>query len=709
MPRFAIPLLAILFTLPSLAADNLKPPKGGWLNDVPPDQVKIDPGRRNAFFYVGEPISFTLKGPAPDHFEVRNYWGEIVDKGPATTPSLNLKQQPSGWYKLYLFGQPNPADPKTADRIAEYRSFYGDCVGGICFVIARDNPNFPKLPPIGQYPAPGNNDEVMRAVTAMGPQRHSADASKPDESIKNLEKEIAVDKELYLGRDPVRPRALLIAFPNGTKGKLEGVKKIVEHFKNDVKYYEPRNEPNGGSNGTDFVKNEMIDFYKTVKSIDPSLHVIGPGTVSIGPMKSGLIFIEDYLKAGGADYIDGFSFHFYNGINGDLWMGRKSLDTLTALLKKYNADKKELWQTEQGFFACVYGDYQPHLQARWTMLEIMLFEQYGLPKEHNHLWYDVSHGFWDFPTWWENDDHGFNPALPLMRVWSEELFGTKFSKAYDLGPNGNTLYIGSLFEGEKKRTAAFMSAGSPDGRIEFSVKGPADKLHVVSAFGIESDLPVTAGHATLKVPQLPVYVELSPGQDITPIPQDFGPNLARATGVKITTSGTGKHPVDPKIPNDISKLNNGQLENWYYTQKTPAQPWMDDTKTFPAWIELDFPNPTKIERVNIYAPAPWQWQGTLVNYELQYNDAGKWITIEHVNEPLKTFKVVTPSTRTKVDSYFSDRHIFQHHFPAINTDKIRIVVNNTTFGGGATEDVAKAGGQTGPHHVMLREIEVYAK
>ena len=87
-----------------------------------------------------------------------------------------------------------------------------------------------------------------------------------------------------------------------------------------------------------------------------------------------------------------------------------------ALLKKYDADGLEKWQTEQGYFACVYGSYQPRLQGRWTMLEMMLFEQYGLPKEHNHLWYDRSHGFWDFPTWWENDDNSFNPAAPLMRI-----------------------------------------------------------------------------------------------------------------------------------------------------------------------------------------------------------------------------------------------------------------------------------------------------
>jgi hypothetical protein len=58
---------------------------------------------------------------------------------------------------------------------------------------------------------------------------------------------------------------------------------------------------------------------------------------------------------------------------------------------------------------------------------------------------------------------------------------------------------------------------------------------------------------------------------------------------------------------------------------------------------------------------------------------------------------------------FSDRHIFQHEFKRVTTSKIRLLVHNTTFGGGATEEVATSGGQTGPHQVMLREIEVYGR
>lgn len=711
----ALMALALGWLLPSREARAAQePPKPGWVNQFPKDMVKLDSGRRNPLFYVGEPIAFKLDGPSAERFEVRDFWGDVVDKG-AANRTLSLKQQPPGWYKLYIFGKPVGANKEQGAgraEAAQYRAWYGDAVGGTTFVVFRDDPHFPKLPPPGKYPDPNTGDEVMRGVSGMGPQRHSADASKPDESIKNLEREIATDRALYLPFDPVRKRVLFIAFPNGTKGHLDGVKKIVEHFQHDVAYFEPRNEPNYGSIGADFVKNEMRDFYRTVKSVNPALKVLGPGIVSLGPNANGLVFIEDFLKAGGAQYIDAFSFHIYNGVNGDLFLARRTLDGLTDLLKKYHANSKELWQTEQGYFACVYGSYQPHLQARWTMLEMMVFEQFGLPKEHNHLWYDVSHGFWDVPTWWENDDRSFNPALPLMRVWSEELFGTKFVKAYDLGPVGNKLYLGSLFAGDKKEVAAFMSAGSTDGKIQLRVGGGLvhfTKLHMVSAFGVETDLTVADGLATLPVPELPVYVELAAGQSLEVVPQDFGPNLARLPGVKATASGSGVHPVDKKIPNDISKLTNGEFENWYYTQKPIAQPWMDDTHGFPAWVQLSFPQPTEIGRVIIYAPAPWQWQGTLVDYELQYDAAGKWITIEHVVEPLKTFKVLTAATRTKVDSFFSDRHIFQHQFKPITTTKIRLLVHNTTFGGGATEEAAKSGGQTGPHQIMLREIEVYGR
>jgi hypothetical protein len=508
----------------------------------------------------------------------------------------------------------------------------------------------------------------------------------------------------------------MIAFPNGTS-RLDGVKKIVEHFKDVVEYYEPRNEPNGGSNGTNFVSKEMRPFYETVKAVSPNLKVMGPGTVSIGPGGGGLGFIEDFFKADGGNYIDAFSFHFYNGLNGDMPMGKRSLDALLALMKKYNAQDKELWQTEQGYFACVYGDFQPRHQGQWTMLEMMLFEQYHLPKEHNHLWYDFSHGFWDFPTWWENDEGGLNPAAPLMRVYAEEVFGTNFAKAYDFGPAGNKIWLGSLFTGKDKNVAMFLSAGDPRGQLTVKVTG-GDKLHLTSAFGVESDVPVSNGLATFNVPELPVWVDLAKGQSIEVIPTDWGKNLAMEENVTVDAM---KQPPEVMKKNDdpsaegfaadpAAKINNGVFEDWYYDQQKTSEPWDQLVEKFPTWVRMNFPKPTEISRVVIHATPPWQKQGSLLDYELQYWDKTQWKTIEHVKEDAKTFGFYSPATRTSVDSFYNDRCVFQHQFKPITTDKIRLLIHETTYGGSAAAIMAEAGGQGwGKPMYGIREIEVYNK
>ncbi len=692
--KYLVCILPVVTTVLILGA---APMRGqGWVKTKRPGLVTLDSGKRNPVFMVGEPIQFSIKGNGAINWEVRGFEGDILDRGTTGDGTqISIKPQPPGWYKLYVYG-------------SEAHPPFGTEVGGTTFVVFRKKSGFPDLPPkgtpYGSYPA---MDEPMRGVTGMGPQRHAVDANKPDESIRKLEADIELDKTYYLPYDPLRKRALMVAFPNGTKN-LDGVRKIVEHFKNDVEYWEPRNEPNGGSTGANFVVNEMKPFYETVKSVDPKLKVLGPGTVSIGPFGSGLNWIEDFLKADGGKYIDAFSFHAYNTVNGDLWLARKGMDSLKALLAKYGLEKIEKWQTEQGFFAAMYGSYQPGHQARWTTLEMMVYEQYGIPKEHNHLWYDRSHGFWEFPTWWENEDGSLNPAAPLMRVWSEELYGTRFAHSYDLGANGNTLYLGSIFTGPGKRVAAFQSAGSTDGHIEIKVSS-GSKLHIVSAFGVESDLPVRAGKVDLPVPQLPVYVEPTKDQQITPIPIDFGPNLALQAGVTASASGTGQHPLDKRIDNNIKKIINGVYENWYWNQQRDTQPWMDDTKGFPAWVEIDLPSPQKVSRVLVFSGNPWQWMASLLDYELQVDQSGKWVTVDRVSEPARTIKVYTSVTRTTVDSFATDRWIFQHSFKPVVTSKIRLLVHDTTWGGGATQDVVMAGGQTGAHQIMLREVEIYAK
>jgi len=714
---------ALLLLVLSIVGAGAPAARANWLFSYPPNQVTLDSGHRNNVFMVGDPIQFSLtifnygtyNSPGTVRYEVRDYWGSVAASGtvPApvpngpTTLSLPTITQP-GWYKLYLHQSASVAP-------------WGDSMGGTMFVIFRQNANFPAEP---SENAPDNSggsdggDEVARGVTGMGPQRHPVgDASQPAAAIASIGPAIAQDKQYYTPFDPQRSRPLLVAFPNGVgasdpvqQGKnLAGLTQIVTQFHSDVKYWEPLNEPNYKYSPADYINKELKPFYQTVKAVDPTCKVLGPGIVTIGP--GGLSWIEGFLQAGGAKYIDAFSFHAYNNVNGDLTLARESLGGLNALLTKYGVGGIEKWQTEQGYFAACYGAYQPRLQGRWTMLQMMVYEQYGIPKEHNHLWYDKSHGFWDFPAFWENEDGlysygSFDPAAPLMRVWSEELYGTNFQSAYNLGALGNNLYVGSLFGGPGKQVAAFQSSGSTDGSLTLSVTG-GSSLHVVSAFGVASDLPVTAGQAVLPVPEIPVYVELAPGQTIQPVPVDYGANLALTPGTVATTSGNGQSPLNASYPNDIGKVINGTLENWYYNQGNGDHPWMGNDASLPGWVQITLPRPMIISHAVVYAGVPWQNDGSLLDYELQYDQNGSWVTLSHPVEPTNVVDFFTSTVFCTADSFYSDRDVFVHDFAPVTTQKIRLLVHNTTYGGAPTQDIVTAGGQPGPHQITLREIELY--
>jgi len=72
-------------------------------------------------------------------------------------------------------------------------------------------------------------------------------------------------------------------------------------------------------------------------------------------------------------------------------------------------------------------------------------------------------------------------------------------------------------------------------------------------------------------------------------------------------------------------------------------------------------------------------QGSLLDFELQYHNGSDWVTLERFTEDPKTFKVYTPITRTSVDSFYSDRWIFEYHGQPVKTDRIRLLVHEATW------------------------------
>lgn len=681
--------------------------------------VYLNFGKQNNMFYIGEPVSFTISKEGATTYEIRNYLGDIVESGNVVAQNNTYKVDTGitepGWYKVYLYGNFN-------------KEVMGNIAGGDTFVIVRNNSNFPARPTDGtkaQY-YDATKDNIMRGLIAVGPFRHAIRQDKitdPAAAIAYLQPDIDQDLQYYMAYDDgQRPRKLMIAFPDGTKGYESNITQIATHFKDNVKYWEPRNEPYG--DGAKYATEELCPFYNAVKAADPSLKILGPGTVSI--QAGDLSFIQAVFNAGGNKCIDGLSFHAYNVVNGDLALARRELNDLKELLKKNNLENIEIWQTEQGYAAPIYGAYEPRHQGHWIMMHKMVFEQYGIPKEQDHYWYDKSHGFWDFPMFLVGGDNGDSPepGFILIRNWSEELYGTKYVSAYDFGSVDNKFFIASLFEGPNKKVAAFMNNNLAPTKIKLSVSS-GETLKIVSAMGKESQISVTNHVAELEVPELPVYVELSSNQTISVIKRDLGENLTQMLGTKVFASTEAGDPDNPQTDNSVNKIinnfeesdrHNNEYEKYHKVTWEYGKPWMsrnvntaETSRDFPMTVEIDLPTVMDINKVNVLASPPWQWVGSLLDYDLQYEKDGQWITLETVQEPTKTWNVYTPLTvsATTVDSFYSERWIFLHEFKTVRASKIRLYIRDATWGGGATQAVAKAGGQTGPHWVTLREIEIF--
>lgn len=656
----------------------------------PPIVANLTSQKRSNVFYPNEPLLFTFDQPAT-RYEARDYRGNLVDSGNLTTSStrLTVKPQALGCYKLYLFG----------DR--DQGLMYGKAIGGTTFCVFRNSKDFPALPAKdvagGSHPS---QDAPVRGVVGMGPQRFRADADNVEQTIKNLEIDIALDKKYYLPFDKTRNRVLLVAFGNGTKN-LAGVRRIVERFKNDVAYWEPRNEPNFGASGRDFVVNELKPFYETVKSVDSKLKVLGPGTVGINADMQP--WLDEFFTAGGGKYLDAFSFHFYNGINGDVFLGRRALNTLMAMLKKHGLENIEKWQTEQGNFAALYKVYQPAHQARWTMLQMMLFEQYGISKEHNHLWYDRSHGFWDIPAWSVNDDGSLNPQAATMRVWSEELSGTRFHRVLDFGANGNNLYLGAEFRSPdaNKTVLSMMSVGDTRGAVEVTVTG-GKTLRVVSAWGVAKELAIRGNRVLVPVAELPTYIEVARNQSVRVLPINYGANLARAQNVEVVASAQAEKVA-------LSAITNGRWENGSWDNQDHA--WSALNPALPFTLDFAWPQPQSVSRVVIYAAPPWSPQATLLDYEVQAQVDGAWKTLARETEPTRDFLVWTPPTRTVIDIFHSDRWVFESRFAPVQTAKVRLLIHKVTNGGGIIPlvDQIKGGQAWNVPIVNLREVQVFAK
>jgi len=648
----------------------------------------LDSGKFLNAFFPGEALTFTLTGGgAAATYEVRDYNGNIVVANTAISGgTITLPALPLGWYKIYL------------KRSADFGMPWFFAGGELCFCIVRSSSPLLARPAQGIAYTVETNDfgqhYPARGFFGLGPGRHKIDdLTAPSPTAANMASSITYELSNRT-TDSARPFKPMVAHPNGYSGQSANLTAIVQQgvaAAGGQVFFEGRNEPNIGIAAATYAT-EQNAFAAVVHAAHANGKVLGPATLNIcgDPINSGgpsLNWINSILPLVGAN-LDGISFHNYDNPGGALAANRLVFERWVAVLTANGVHNKPRWNTEFGSqFAVASGAFMPHVQARLTMLDLQMHEQYLIPKENTSLFYDNSHGFWGFPSFWVMREYSagqITPLGPLMRIWAEELFGKNFSARLDFGSE-NDLYIGSRFTAAGGSSViTLQSGGGHSGTMAIAITG-ATSVVKSDAWGNLTTLNATDGLVYTTVDGLPCYIRCPAGVTATPVAVNYGIETIKSQYSTVTAT---QNSATAALASNGKQ--DGSSEIWPHDQY--VEDWIA-TGQVVTWQTL-YPKMTGFNKVVVTCPFPTNGISTLVNFTIEARGIftpGVWQAIAAWTLNPATNQVLWTSTNDAGGCYVDNFYDFQTQFPvrydpALYADGIRLVVQKTTYGGRPTPE-----------------------
>jgi hypothetical protein len=596
----------------------------------------------------------------------KDEWTAKLDKGQAIK-TVSFTPPRFGWYAVQLQAY------ARKERLGGWQKHVGV------------TPRFPGMIELKQGELrTGWNDEALQAFSGL-----MLDHANTRMGLENAERVLA---------DTAKYGVTLLMQFDGPPTADE-VRKWVTRYKGRIKYWEVVNEPNfsmGPQQYADVIKR----VYPIVKEIDPAATVMGPGGIDLG-------WYAALYDAGGGKYLDVVSIHDYEG-NEDIdpFHWTHQLTELRKLMVRYGDADKPLWQTERAISGVRLGFVGPTQAVRMT-LQRDLLETFGIPNNHNNHYYAAVTGDNAMPTF-VFSDAGPHPAALACRTRCAMTLNRTFTERIDFGPIGNQVFLGLRYQGKDGATVTLRNLGCLDHPLEVFVKG-GDAIEVVDAFGNAQRVPLVEGQAVLTIAQMPSYVRLTPQQELTIYPIDFGRNLA--SEAKYVYSGESKS--DPKL------LYDGLFQNHH-----PSTPWGPEWqgaykgKVFndkPETFDMVFDKPRLIQKLLLFGVRSDNLHSALLDYDLQYQEGSRWITVAEVRTPCPPTDLVE-SPLCKWSMWYLDNNCFVHEFAKpVKTDKLRLVVRRITRGcltDMIAEDAANEGKPADKlwhpaESLQFRELEIY--
>lgn len=635
------------------------------------------------FFTDAETVSFTVAGTAAVTYELRNYYGTVIATGAVGSAgsTLSLGVLPLGWYKLYFIRSTPIAPPWFAAG------------GEVTFAVIRATSVLKARPTASTSPVSsdrlGNGfDLPARGICGVGPARHQIrlDATNYAADKAGALADIAYENT-YRNNDTGRPFAQFLAFPNFDATVPAQVTNLTDAVQAcvaaGVTWFESVNEPNSGSGDYTLYYASFNTFCDTVHAAHASAKTMGPCTIAVyGDWSSdgggSARYAYKVLTNAGASRIDGFSFHNYNSGAGDLPTMRATLDNMVATLTAAGVTGKPRWNTEAlSQFASANGVGIEALQAKNSLLELHLLEQYAVPKERTYIFYDRSHGFWGFPSWWlHSESTETMPAAlaPLMRVWAEELWGKPYSGRLSFG-SADDLFLGSQFTGSDGSSVVVLQSSGQVETIRVTVAGGATSLVTVDAWGNLTTRTVSGGVLSLPVSELPTYVRCPSGVTLT-VSQEWGVEVVRgqlSTATASTGATTAARAIDGVTYNGTPGTSTNE---WVST--SPVSTW-----------QTNFPRTSRINRVSVLCAQPINDQCTLLDFDIQVLQSGVWNTIATFTEPTgqKMWASYKAAGACFVDSWWSVRNQWSYRPAApVSCDGVRINARAASYGASPTPE-----------------------
>lgn len=474
----------------------------------------------------------------------------------------------------------------------------------------------------------------------------------------------------------------------------EFVRKAVGRYKGRIKYWEIWNEPNFRMNGAKYAA-LIATLYPIVKEVDPAAKVMGPTVCGIN-----LPWHEDFYKAGGGKFCDILSIHDYEGhesIDPVHWQWK--IGALRKVMAAHGDAGKPIWQTERAITAVRGDNFMGGCQAVRVTLQRDLLETLGIPSEHNILYYLNEGGYGSVPSYiWSKA--GPHPAALALRTRQAMIQGRPFVGTLDFGPTGNKILWGLHYRGPQGDTVMLRNLGTLDQPVDLQLKGGSE-IEVVDSFGNTRAMKADNGKLRLVATQMPQYLRLAKGQEVKPVPLDFGKNIANQATFTYSAESTGKGEY----------LTNGILEVFHAgnphgdVDSRKLQIFNGKLPSLPQTLEIAFPEPRTVGKMLIFGLRADNTYCSLLDYDLEYHNGKDWVKLAEVRTPCPpSDPCETPQCKTL--GWYLDNNSFVHQFTPVKTGKLRLVVRRTTFGF-VPDDRAKAWGKTIENRLMLREIELY--